>query len=205
MLLLHEWKSIRSGHLYSEIYKFPVADISMLSPIGLTLNFVGAVILLGSDVKVIENVLKKVDPLHYAYKKGYDYIIEESKDEDLMENNRALPFEGPIPANHWKVWPLKRFLERYAVQDIPRDAEIDIQGGWFKIDGEQLTFPEDRYVQLSEDERLHTGDTLSLRALRGLMYEARSRRIYIYGVGLLALGFLLQLIDSLNILAAVPL
>lgn len=177
----------------------------MLSPIGLTLNFVGAIVLLGSDVKVIEKVVKNLDPVHYAYTSGYDYIIEESKDEELMEYNRALPFDGPIPGNHWKVWPLKRFLERYAVQDIPHDAEIDIRGGWFEIDGEQLTFPEDRYVQLSEEERLHTGDTLSLNAVNGLLYEARIRRIYIYGVGLLALGFLLQLIDSLDILAVVPL
>lgn len=169
----------------------------MLTAIGLSLNFIGSIVLLGSDLKPIKQVLKRCDPVHYAYISGIKHVIEKSKDEELVDDNRAYPFDGPVYPDIWRWWPLSRFLDRHAEQDIPRYPEVDIRGGWFKINGEQLTFPEERIVQTGENVRLNAGDTLSLNVTKGLLYEARIARIYIYGVFFLALGFLLQLIDLL--------
>lgn len=91
------------------------------------------------------------------------------------------------------------FLTRHAKQNVSRNSEIDIRGGWFKVDGEQLIFPEARTIQLNDKVQLNADQTMSLTAIQGLLYEARMKRIYIYGISLLALGFLLQLISSLNI------
>ena len=179
------------------IYYHSIDNLGMLTPVGLILNFVGAIVLLGSDVKSIKQVLERVDPVHYAYKSGLSRIISKSMVDDEKNDNRAHPYDIPVSADHWSLWPLTQFLERHAEQDIPRDAEIDIRGGWFKVNGEQLMFSEERLVQSNEKRRLQTDLRLSLGAAFDLLYEARIRRIYIYGVGLLALGFLLQLIDSL--------
>lgn len=178
-------------------------DLGMLTAIGLTLNFVGAIVLLGSDVERVEHVLKRIDPVHHAYKSGLIRIIDESMVEGIEDDNRVYPYDRPVCADHWSLWPIRQFLRYQVGQDIPRDAEIDIRGGWFKVNGEELTFPEKRTVQVS-DGQLRT-QKLTLSSISALLYEARVRRIYIYGVCLLALGFLLQLIDSLGALAAVPL
>lgn len=169
----------------------------MLTPMGLTLNFVGAIVLLGTDVKLIEHGIQRIDPVHQVYVKGLNRIINESIDEELVEDKRAHPYDGIVSGDHWSWWPLSRFLDRHIEQDIPSEdeTEIDIQGGWFKIDGEKTSFPEERLVQVAENENLRT-DGGSLEAVYGLLYEARRRRIYIYGVGMLAVGFLLQLINS---------
>jgi hypothetical protein len=184
-------------------YRF-ANSVRILAPTGLTLSFVGAIVLLGSDVKVVEQILKRIDPVHYAYVSGLNHIIDKSMVEKEENDNRAHPYDRPVSANHWRLWPIRQFLERHTEQDIPRDAEIDIRGGWFKVNGEQLTFPEKRTVQLTENERLRVGKTLSLNAMFGLLYETRMRRIYIYGVCSLALGFLFQLLVSLGTFATSP-
>ncbi len=173
----------------------------MLTAIGITLNFIGSVVLLGTEVKVIKRILRQVDPIHYIYERGLRQIVDKSTDEEMIENNMAHPYNGPISVDHWSWWPLCQFLDRYVEQDIPRDAKIDIRGGWFEVNGEQLTFPEKRSIQLNEKEQRHAGPKLSLSTVFGLLYEARMKRVYIYGVSLLALGFLFQLVDSMNIFA----
>jgi len=169
----------------------------MLTAIGLSFNFIGSLVLLGSDVEIIKHLLKRVDPINYVYQLGLKHIINESVDEEMVNDNRAHPYDGPIRPVRWLWWPLSRFLDRHAKQDISSNAEVDIQGGWFKLDGEQLIFPERRIVQLDENAQLDAGDTISLTVIHGLLYEAFIRRIYIYGVSFFAIGFLLQLIDLL--------
>lgn len=173
----------------------------MLTAIGLTLNFVGAIVLLGSDVELVERVVKRVDPIHYAYKSGLIRIVNESMVDGRENDNRAHPYDRPVSVNHWSLWPIRQFLRYQVEEDIPRDAEIDIRGGGFKVNGEELMFPEERIVQ-SDRGKLHT-KRLTLNSSFALITEARVRRIYLYGVCLLALGFLFQLIDSLGILTAV--
>lgn len=175
----------------------------MLTTIGLFLNFVGSIVLLGSDVKSIKQILKRCDPVHYTYKSGINHIQDKSIDEDMIKDNKAHPYEGPVDPDYWRWWPMSRFLNQHVEQNVSCQSQVDIRGGWVKIDGEKLTFPEERTIQLSENQRLNTGNTLSLSAISGLLYEARMKRIYIYGVSFLALGFLLQLIGSLNLLTVV--
>lgn len=171
----------------------------MLTSIGLILNFVGSIVLLGSDVKIIERMVERIDLIHYAYMNGFHRLMSESMVEERENDNRVYPFDKTVSADQWSLWPIRHFLQRHSEQEIPSEAEIDIRGGWFKVNGEQLTLPEERTVQLNEKERLRTNRTLSLGAVPGLIYEARMRRVYIYGVCLIALGFLCQLIDSLGI------
>lgn len=64
-------------------------DLGMLTAIGLTLNFVGAIVLLGSDVERVEHVLKRIDPVHHAYKSGLIRIIDESMVEGIEDDNRV--------------------------------------------------------------------------------------------------------------------
>lgn len=171
----------------------------MIEAIGLTLNFLGAIVLLGSDVKTVENVLKKVDPVDHMYRRGLDYIIDKSMSEELLNQKRAHPYDKSIYATHWSLWPVRRFIDRHVEQDVPYAAEIDIQGGWFKVDGEKLKFLEDKTVKLDEGRRLNTNGILTPTAVWGLIYQARMRRIYIYGVCMLALGFLLRLVNALTL------
>jgi hypothetical protein len=169
----------------------------MLAPIGLFLNFVGSFILLGSDVERIEQAVKRVDPVYLACMKGLNMIIDESKNQELVKEGRAHPYDQSVMAKGLTWWPISWFLDRHVEQNVPREAEVDIQGGWFKINGEQLTLPEDRRITLNDGGHLRPTSTVTLTATFGLIYEAFMRRIYIYGVSLLALGFLFQLINSL--------
>jgi len=178
----------------------------MLTPIGLALNFIGSIVLLGSDVTAVENAVKRIDPVHYMYAYGLREIMRQSRGQRRKDDNRAYPYDNIISANQWRLWPLRQFLGHYAEQDIPRNAAIDIRGGWFKINGEQLTLSEEERAGMPAGERaiemprggtLHT-DKLTLNSIPGLIYEARMRRVYIYGVCLLALGFLLRFIESIG-------
>jgi hypothetical protein len=177
----------------------------MLTPIGLGLNFIGSVVLLGSDVTTIENIIKQIDPVHYAYTIGLNKIIDQSMGGQDEDDNRAHPYDNIISANQWYLWPLRQFLNHYAEQNIPYNAAIDIRGGWFKINGNQLVFSEKELAGMPAQERaveMPRGGTsytkqITLKTIYGLIYEARMRRIYIYGVGMLSLGFLLQLIGVL--------
>ena len=177
----------------------------MLTPIGLGLNFIGSIILLGSDVTMIENGIRRVDPVHHAYASGLSKIIDQSMGSQNEDDNRAHPYDNIISADQWHLWPLRQFLDHYAEQNIPHNAAIDIRGGWFKINGDQLVFSEEELVGISAQKRavemprggtLHS-DQITLNTISGLIYEASMRRIYIYGVGLLGFGFLLQLIGVL--------
>ena len=169
----------------------------MLTPVGLFLNFIGSIILLGSDIEIIERVMKRVDPVHFVYMKELRRIIRESESEELIKEGRAHPYNQSVKAQGLIWWAVSWLLTRHVDQDIPREAQVDIQGGWFKINGEQLTFPERRKIQLETGGHLNANTTASLTAVLGLFYEAFSRRVYIYGVSLLALGFLFQLVSSL--------
>jgi len=171
----------------------------MLTPVGLFLNFIGSIVLLGSDIKLIKRLLKKIDPAHRVYKKGLDRVIKKSTNKQKVEQRKAHPYDGPIHLNHWSWVLMSWFLNRHAEQNVSRNSEIDIRGGWFKVDGEELIFSEERTIQLDNKAQLTARQTMTLTAIHGLLYEARMKRIYIYGVSLLALGFLLQLISSLNV------
>ncbi len=169
----------------------------MLTPFGLSLNFIGSIILLGSDIEIIEKAIKRMDPIHFVYMKGLREIIRESESEKLKKEGRAYPYNQSVSVHSLTWWALSWFITRHVDQDLPRDANVDIRGGWFKINGEQLTFPERREIQLEAGGYHNVGTTASLNAIYGLLYEARMRRIYIYGVTLLAFGFFFQFVSSL--------
>jgi hypothetical protein len=167
----------------------------MLTPIGLLLNFFGSVLLLGSDVKLVERAVKRVDPVHLIYMKEINRIVEESTSKELVKNGRAHPYDQSVKGHGLTWWPVRWFLNRHVEQDIPRNAEIDIQGGWFKINNEQLTLSEAQRIPLESGGELSPTATVSLTAVFGLFYNSFLKRIYIYGVSSLAIGFLFQLIS----------
>jgi len=87
------------------------------------------------------------------YTSGLREIIRQSSDQQKKDDNRAYLYDNIISANQWRLWPLRQFLGHYAEQDIPRNAAIDIRGGWFKINGEQLTFSEEERAGMPVGER----------------------------------------------------
>ncbi len=169
----------------------------MLTPFGLLLNFVGSIILLGTDIDIIKTAIKKSDPIHRLYMRKLRKIEKKASSKELINENSAYPYNKTVKVDGLDWWAMSRFLSRHVEQQIPREAQVDIQGGWFKIDGEQLTFSDSRRVKFEDGSRLDTGTIASLSAVYGLLYEGFLRRIYIYGVFFLALGFLLQLVNSL--------
>lgn len=161
------------------------------------MNFIGAIVLLGPDVRPVERAVSRLDPVRWAYLLGLNKIIDIARNEEI--ENRAYPYDETVPASRLRFWPLLKFLEHQLGQDIPRSAEIDIRGGWFKVDGEHLTFPEDRTIQGDRTIRKYEGEKCGLGNIWDLLDEARKRRIYIYGTSLLAIGFLLQFVDSFSL------
>jgi hypothetical protein len=176
----------------------------MLSIAGLTANFMGAIVLLAANVRIIERIVGRVDPVHFAYSRGLRWIESEARGEKNPDENRAYPFDDTVDSS-WRVWPLLRFIDRHVEQELPNKCKIDIRGGHFKIDDEQLTLQDDRQIVKmpspvnKEGHSLNTGGKASLSAIHGLIFEARRKRIYLWGTLGLVLGFGLQLIGSLAV------
>lgn len=173
----------------------------MIGVIGLAVNFIAAIILLAANVRFIEKLVKRFDPIHYAYSRGLGLIQRESIEDLDSEENRAYPYDDVVESN-WRLWPLLKFVDRHVEQDVPRNCVVDIRGGWFKINGEQLKLAGDRRIVEVPDDyygnevSLNTGGKASLSAILGLVYEARRKRIYLWGALGLTLGFGLQLVDA---------
>lgn len=170
----------------------------MINVAGLTVNFLAALVLLGTNVRFIEKNIEKLDPVHWAYQGALIRIQQISAGELDHGDQRAHPYDHVVES-YWRLWPLLKFIDRHVEQDIPLDCTIDIRGGWFKIDGEQLMLSDNRRrVALPDDwsgeeTSLDTGGKASLNAVFGLIYEARRKRIYFWGVTGLVIGFGLQL------------
>lgn len=115
----------------------------MFSVIGLVANFIGSIVLLATNVQYLEEAVKRVDPVHMSYKKGLQWIEQRAAGEIDPDENRVYPFDHVVSAT-WRVWPLLYLIDRNVEQDSPCECEIDIQGGHFKIDGEELSLAENR-------------------------------------------------------------
>jgi len=171
----------------------------MLVTLGLTLNFLGGIVLLAANLDFLEKVLERVDPIHRLYLYGYQRIEQKSITSIDPESKSAYPYDRKIQSD-WIIWPLLIFINRKVEQRVTHPCSVDIRGGHFKIDGEQLTFANDRrMVDITdyegEEYTLNTHGKATLSGIRGLIYEARRNRIYFWGALGLTLGFGLQLGD----------
>lgn len=168
--------------------------LGMLADIGIILGVIGGIILLGAEIKAIEQAVERIDPVHCIYLGAIRDVKDKSIDEELLKDQRAYPYDGPVSVNNWRWWVLSWFLERRVTEEVPRDAEVDISGGWFNVDGKKLTHSGSRVIQLEGGKQfLRDDDRVTLSTVYDLVYQARKRRIYIYGMVFVILGGLLEL------------
>jgi len=158
-------------------------------------------VLLAANLDSLEKILERVDPIHRLYLYGFQRIERKSITSIDPESKSAYPYNKKIQSD-WIIWPLLTFINRKVEQRVTHPCSVDIRGGNFKIDGEQLTFANDRrMVDITDfkgDEyTLDTHGNATLSGVRGLIYESRKSRIYFWGALGLTLGFGIQLGDVL--------
>lgn len=162
--------------------------VGTLTVFGLLLDLAGAVILLGPEFKPVGKYVRKLDPVYRAENYAFQYLIDQASNPEEGE------FAYDVDASQWQLQPLRWFLNRRMEGRISRSDSISLDGGWFKLNGKRTKLPKERRVR-TPDISIDV-ETLSASNVSYLMEEARERRIYLYGVGLLAIGFGLQLVDQ---------
>lgn len=162
--------------------------MATLTAIGLGFDLVGAVLLLGPELDVVGKAVKRLDPVHLMVMSGFETLRDRASDVEEGE------YSNEVAASDWKLRPLRWFLNRRLASRIGSEDVFRLNGGWFQVNGDRTKLPSEREISTS-DKSLHT-QTLSVFGVKLLIIEAQELRMYLYGVGLLALGFGLQIVSQ---------
>lgn len=154
---------------------------------GLVLNLVSAVILLGPDIHRIGSIIKRLDPVHILVRRSFEEVKEQATDYE----NEA--YSNQVSAGQLSVLPLRYLLNRYSTNKVSSEDYFNLNGQRFGVSGDQLEVPRKHTSALNF--RSIEGDTVpvGLHEVEDLIEYARIRRMYVYGFGVLFLGFLIQL------------
>jgi hypothetical protein len=158
----------------------------MLASIGLALDILGAIVLLGPSYGFIERQFKRIDPIYRLVTHGIETLYREgTKVEDGDKK-----FEGQMSAGRLGFTITRWFLNRRIDGHIDRDDSLSLAG--------VAIIKNDEKIRLAEkhDGSIRAG-TLETRVVGDWIEETEERRMYRTGGALLLFGFSLQLI-SLN-------
>ncbi|WP_139043144.1 hypothetical protein [Haloferax massiliensis] len=158
--------------------------MSSLVPVGLALDLVGATLLLGPEVETIGKAARRFDPIHRSLVYGFEYIREETSEDG--------EYAGSVTAGQIRLLPFMHFMNSRIDQTISRKDNISYEGNRFLVNGDRTYLPEERKVE-GLNETTYT-KMVSVSTAHRLIFEAQRRRVYVYGVSLLAIGFGLQIV-----------
>lgn len=154
-----------------------------LTAVGLALDLVGAIILLGPEYSPIERVLKRIDPLYRSVSFGMRTFYDEAWE---VQDDGSLRTTGKMSASRWEFIVSRWFLNRRIKEEIDRKDTMNLSGVAIERNGQPLYH--------TDVENYIGEEILGTRDVERWLEESQQRRMYRLGGGMLVLGFGMQLL-----------